>query len=369
MKLLFAIKTLTPAGGAEKVFCTLISELASRGHEVITITFDQPGSPAFYGLNQQIRRIDLGVGNSTGRARILETMRRVIELRKIVVKEQPHIAVGFMISMFVPLALAMIGLGIPMLGSEHIVPEYYRTRRLEYALFILVSPLMNKVTVLSEGIRASYPLPIRQRMIVIPNPISAPHGKANPGINKPHHVLLTVGRLNPQKDHATLLRAFAEIADAYPDWELKIIGEGALRQELEGLAKSLDLCDRIRMPGITRDIGTEYRNADVFVLSSRFEAFGLVTAEAMSYGLPVVGFADCPGTNELIDDGHTGLLVPRSNDRHKALAQALMTLLSNAELRVRLGTQGKSVISHKAAPEVVCDHWETILTEIATQEE
>lgn len=368
MRLLFAIKRLTAAaGGAERVLCAVCTELVRRGHDVTLVTFDRPGGDAFYPLDARIRRIDLGIGESERTARVWESLRRILALRRVVTRTKPQVAVGFMHSMFVLLAAAVAGCRIPVVASEHIVPEHYRGRPLQYALFIVVAPLLSKVTVLSEAIRIHYPWLIRRRMVVMPNPVMPAIGAARPESDKLRRVLLNVGRLDPQKDHGTLIRAFAALAEHHPDWELRIFGEGPLRKELERQVGALGLQERIRMPGTTRDIGAEYRQADAFVISSRYEAFGLVTAEAMSYGLPAVGFADCPGTNELIEDGVTGLLADGMPDRPTSLARQLESLMSNSALRRKLGDMGKAFVERRFSLALVGDRWEALLKQLGRE--
>lgn len=368
MRLLFAIKRLSSAiGGAERVLCAVCSGLAQRGHDVTVVTFDQPGGQPFYPLDVRVKRIDMGIGDSTRKARVGETLGRTFALRRIVMDEGPQVAVGFMHSMFVPLGFALAGTAIPVVGSEHIVPEHYRTRPLQYALLIVASSFLSKVTVLSESIRVRYPAPMRRKMVVMPNPVMTARGKADPGAEKARYVLLNVARLDTQKDHVTLLRAFAQIAVAYPNWELRIIGDGPLRGELENLVHELGLLKRVSMPGVTSEIGEEYRGADAFVISSRYEAFGLVTAEAMTYGLPAVGFADCPGTNELIQNGSTGLLAAAGPDRVKSLARELERLLSDPNLRRRLGDAGKLAIDRNFSAHHVCELWQGLLEKVCAK--
>jgi glycosyltransferase involved in cell wall biosynthesis len=364
MKLLFAIKSLTAIGGAERVFCVLVGELIRRGHEVIVVTFDRPGTPSFYPLNVSVRRLDLGIGNTGQRARFIETLCRIAELRNVVKSERPYVAVGFMHSMFVPLSLALIGLRVPVVGSEHIVPEHYGSRPLEFALFMISAPLLCKITVLSEAIRDRYPRLIRRRMIAMPNPVIAASGRARPADDKPCYILLSVGRLDPQKDQATLIQAFRNLAATWPEWNLKILGEGPLRGELLAKVESLGLEGRVILPGATSNIAAEYRDADVFVLPSRYEAFGLVTVEAMSYGLPVVGFADCSGTNELIEDGINGYLVVPAADRVASLAQVLARLFGDPSLRLRMGESGMRKVTRMGSIFSVGDLWENLLNTV-----
>jgi glycosyltransferase involved in cell wall biosynthesis len=367
VKLVFAIKRLaSTVGGAERVLCTVCSVLAERGHDVTLVSFDQPGEQAFYPMDARIKQLKLGIGDASSRARWGVTLRRMLALRRLMREQQPQAVVGFMHSIYVPLALALAGTSTPVLGSEHIVPEHYRTRPLQFALLVVASRFLARMTVLSDAIKARYPLPIRKRMVVMPNPVEVPVGQAALAADKPRRMLLSVGRLEVQKDHHTLLRAFAQLALGHPDWDLRILGEGALRTGLERAVRDLDLADRVCLPGVTADIGAEYRAADAFVISSRYEAFGLVTAEAMSYGLPVVGFADCPGTNELIQHGQTGLLVAAGADRASSLAAALERLMLDSSLRHQLGEAGRSAMADNYSAHRIGDLWEHLLVDVAT---
>lgn len=362
MKLLFAIKHLASAvGGAERVLCTICSELADRGHEVSIVTFDQPDGKPFYPLDERVKLIDLAIGNAARPAGIFETVKRMKALRHIATTEQPDVAIGFMHSMYIPMAFALFGTGIPTLGSEHIVPEHYRTRRFQFFLLVIAAKIIKKITVLSEAIRSSYPASVKAKMVVMPNPIEKPILQTDKVLSKSNCTLLNVGRLNKQKDHATLIQAFSKIAPDFPNLQLKIVGDGPLRKNLEELTEALDLQDKVTLPGVTKAMDTEYVSADIFVISSTYEAFGLVTAEAMSHGLPVVGFADCPGTNELIENNVSGVLVEPEDDRIEALADALSDLIRNPVLQERLGKAGQVKIKSLFSTEQVCDQWEALL--------
>lgn len=362
MKLLFAIKRLNDAaGGAERVLCSLCTELTKRGHEVVVVSFDDPDGKPFYGIDSQVRLIYMGIGNSNRPSQTIETIKRIILLRKLLVKEKPQVAIGFMHSMYVPLAIASVGTLIPIVGSEHIVIEHYFPRPLQFILLIISSFLLKKITTLSESIRDRYPYLIRKRMVVIQNPVELAVGKADHMATKEYFVILNVGRLDPQKDQITLIRAFSKIAFSNPRWNLRIIGDGPLRDDLISLVSSLGLSERIAIPGLSSNICEEYSSADLFVISSRYESFGLVTAEAMSYELPSVGFSDCPGTNELIKDGITGFLVDSAHDRSENLARKIEILIANPTLREAMGRSGRIEISSKYSIETVASLWEGLL--------
>jgi glycosyltransferase involved in cell wall biosynthesis len=366
MKLLFAIKRLEDmAGGAERVILQVIDGLhRDYGHDVTLITFDSPNALSFYHVPEGVKWIKLGIGDASRRAGWKDTIRRIWRLRSLVATSDSDILVPFQHSMFIPMVIASLCLGKPVIASEHIVPDHYKSRPLEYGLLILTGLFCRKITVLSEAIIKMYPRCLRSRMVAVPNPVETSSLPANL-LGKDRKILLSVGRLDPQKDQKTLIEAFAMIAPKFPDWDLKIIGEGKLREDLERQIQNLQMADRIYLAGLSRNIMSEYQNAQTFVLSSLYEAFGLATAEAMSAGLPVIGFADCPGTNELIQDGHNGILV-QVNDletRAQSLAQSLTHLLSDSDLRAKLGAKGREDMS-RLSPENVVRQWNVLLSEI-----
>ncbi len=358
MKIVFAVKTMLGAiGGAERVLAEVASGLAARGHKVTLISYDNSSAgESFYPLAPEVAQRRLGIGNAAAQATLKETLQRMVALRKAVLEEKPDIVIGFMHSMFVPLSFALIGTGIPVIGSEHIVPAHYKTRKLEFALFVLSSFFIDKITVLSETIRDSYPAILRGKMVVMPNPVKKPTGVAMGDAEK---MILNVGRLDPQKDQETLIRAFKLLADTHPAWGVKIIGEGALEQRLKSLIAELGLQGRVELVPQTKKIDDFYRSATIFALPSRYESFGLATAEAMSYGVPPVGFADCPGTSELIEDGRTGILV-EGGDRVEAFAEGLAQLMVSPESRAELGTNARNAIA-RFSPDAVVGGWEALL--------
>ncbi|WP_319520275.1 glycosyltransferase [uncultured Martelella sp.] len=148
--------------------------------------------------------------------------------------------------------------------------------------------------------------------------------------------ILSVGRLVPQKNHKDLLRAFSKIQQKYPDWRLKIYGDGELKDELMSFADELGLDPAGIFQGARSDIENAYKNATIFAFPSLFEGFGLAAAEAMSFGLPVVAFKECEGARNLFVDGESGLLVERDLSLD-ALTDALTRLVEDAAFREKLG--------------------------------
>lgn len=136
--------------------------------------------------------------------------------------------------------------------------------------------------------------------------------------------ILTVGNLKREKNHALLLRAFAQMSD--PAARLMIVGRGQCEAELRTLAADLGVADRVILPGF-QDPGPFYATADLFALSSDSEGFGNVLVEAMAHGLRIVS-TDCPtGPSEVLDKGRWGRLVPVGDAA--ALAQAMEVALAS----------------------------------------
>ncbi len=145
------------------------------------------------------------------------------------------------------------------------------------------------------------------------------------GIGFDHHIL-SVGTLKEQKDHATLIRAFALLPMTL-NAKLTILGEGGLRSELEALVQQLGLQGRVALPGFEVDPYPWYQTADLFVLSSRWEGFGSVIVEALECGVPVVS-TDCQsGPAEILENGRIGNLVPIQDP--EALAASISEALKN----------------------------------------
>lgn len=369
MKLLFAAKTLAApggAGGAERVLRDVTAGLAARGHEIVVLSFDPDDAPDFYAYPAGVLRLRAGDHAVAQRTSPLQMIERIRRSRAQVRAVTPDVAVGFMHSAYVMLSLALARSGIPVVGSEHIGFHHYRARPLEASLISLATINMVAMTAVSASIRQSFPWWIRRKMAVVPNPVDLLHRDLADVVGSAgRKLLLTVGRLEPQKDQATLIRAFHHLAGQFPDWNLRIVGEGSLRRDLERLAGSLGLADRVQFAGMVKQVEREYARAQLFVIPSLYESFGLVTAEALAHGLPAVGFRNCPGTNEVIHSEVNGILVEGAS-RVEALAEGLARLMDSSELRRRYASAAPGSVLQFGIGAVV-DAWEDLLTRIVAK--
>ncbi len=362
MKLVFVIKSLsTLGGGAERVFAEVVNGLHQRGHDVAVMTFESVSAQSFYRLDESVRRIDIGARGS-GK---LDQLALLPAARRAIVAASPDLVVAFMPSSYVPLAAALALSGMPLVASEHNVPERYGRQPGRWLSMLMSSALVRRFTAVSVQMQQAYPALIRKKMAVLPNPVTVdPDLQADVLGNHPEGgLIVSVGRLHKQKDHLTMIRAFALLAADFPGWRVRILGDGDERGSLEAEIARLGLAGRITLAGTVQNISAEYGAAQLYAVPSRYESFGLATVEAIAHGLPAIGFADCPGTNEIIKHGVNGVLVRAGADRAGPFATALRELMADPERRLALSSRVQDAGPHALG--VVLDQWEQFLRDVA----
>ena len=165
---------------------------------------------------------------------------------------------------------------------------------------------------------------------------------------------ITVGRLAEVKNHAMMLRAFAITVRAQPGARLRIIGDGPERQRLETQARELGIGERVEFLGFRSDVPRLLAEADVLLMSSRYEGVSIAILEAMCAGLPVIA-TRVGGVPETVQDGVTGLLVADNNS--EAMAQAMQELMTSEPERRRLGEGGQAMLQHEFSIDIVADRY------------
>jgi glycosyltransferase involved in cell wall biosynthesis len=170
--------------------------------------------------------------------------------------------------------------------------------------------------------------------------------------------VLAMGRLSPDKGFDLLLTAWSMAVERLPDWKLRIVGDGQLRDQLARQASTLGISTRVIFAPFSDDPFSLYSQCGIFVLSSRFEGLPFVLIEAMTCGAPCISF-DCPnGPREVIRNNVNGLLVPA--ERVDALASAIVKLGEDPILRLRLGNAARGV-SKPFSEQRVAARWHEVL--------
>ncbi|MGQ4489290.1 glycosyltransferase family 4 protein [Streptomyces sp. SAS_281] len=218
-------------------------------------------------------------------------------------------------------------------GQEHLTLDHHPPR-LRKALR-RAYPRLDAITPVTEADSAVYRRKMRLpgvRVQALPNSVPAPALAPADGRGR---IVVAAGRLAPVKRFDLLIDAFAAVAAAYPDWQLRIYGRGEERERLRALIDRLGLYNNVFLMGAVAPMEAEWVKGSIAAVTSDLESFGMAIVEAMSCGLPVVS-TDCAyGPGEIITDGEDGRLVP-VGDRN-ALADALLDLVGDDELRRGMG--------------------------------
>jgi glycosyltransferase involved in cell wall biosynthesis len=257
------------------------------------------------------------------------------------------------------------GSGVPLIAAEGQPPDVHLNKfdRIwqPYEYFGVMAG-MDAVQVLLEPFIDCYPEPIRERVTVIGNPIGGSPGEAG---RQRSPVLLGVGRFDePHKRFSLLIRAFEILSKDYPEWKLKLVGDGPYWDYYRALASRLGLKKRVVFTGSVADMGEHYAQAELLCLPSRYEGFGLVLAEAASYELPLAGFSSCVAARTLIAPGGGALA---EEDTPASLADALRPMMAMSSLQRRaMGQRAQAFFTEKYAPGKVFGAWDGLLESTVT---
>ncbi len=214
---------------------------------------------------------------------------------------------------------------------------------------------------LTQTLQDRFGVPAR-RVAHIPNGVDvAFFAPGEPGARAPGPVVLCVARLHPDKDHATLLRAFARLHPRRPDARLWLLGDGPMRSRLQALARDILPGDAVEFIPGKADVRPYLRQASVAALSSVREGLPNVVLEAMAAGLPVVA-TEVGGVPDCVVHGETGLLSPPGDA--EALAANLGRLLASFEVREAMGRAGRVRVERDFSYEAMARRHEAVFSEL-----
>jgi GalNAc-alpha-(1->4)-GalNAc-alpha-(1->3)-diNAcBac-PP-undecaprenol alpha-1,4-N-acetyl-D-galactosaminyltransferase len=360
---LYFFSLSNPAGGAERMICLLANELNDLGLTVHLISWDDEISGnLFYPINDGIKWHKLGFPNG-----MAGKIRRLSRLRNCLKSNSIRILVGFVMSGDKVVYAAAKMVGVKLVVAERNAPSLYFLRYRFWRRWncFLMLHMADIITVQFSSFANGYPQSLRSKIRTIPNPVTPCLNKAIPALPNPRgrYSVLMTGRLDGlQKRPAILVKAFCQIASKVPMWDLHIIGSGSERERLEAMVADSEFENRIFLENACKDILGRYSKAHLFVITSLWEGFPNALAEAMSAGLPVVGFAQADGVTDLIEDEKAGWLV-EGNGNESLFAQTLLQAMMNHKERTRRGTVATERMK-KYKPEVQFTHWLNLLNKL-----
>lgn len=372
MNLIYIAPFLHASGGLERTLSDKSDFLLTKGHKVMYVTYKQGHESFFYSQNASVRHSELACSLSSiyklpyySRLSAYHRLRHQFREKLHAVFEEfcPDILVVTVPNtedFIIDIMTVAKSFSVPVVIESHLAAKYHmKGKPFTEKIFCCLYPPIRAIRkadlfiALTEHDAQNWLKQGLKHVIVIPDPVSEYSSQLSV-VEKSHGRIIAVGRLFEQKRIDRLIEAFALIADKYPDWYIDIFGNGPLLADITALIESHHLQNRVHLNPATKQISSEYKSSQFFVLSSDYEGFGLVIIEAMACGLPVVS-TNCPfGPSEIIEDGVTGLLTKM--DVHD-LADKMEWMITHEEERHQMGIR-----AHKAAAryrkEIVMPQWE-----------
>jgi glycosyltransferase involved in cell wall biosynthesis len=366
MKLLYITNGINGAGGLERVLSVKASYLAEHyNYDVTILSLNNNDSDPFYLFSNKIKFVSINVSGN-----VLKYSSAYIKgIREQVNSIQPDsicVCDDGLKAFFIPQFLKT---NASIIYERHVSKEIEMNEnfnffkkisiKIKWMLMNWLAPYFSSFIVLTNGnVNEWKSLKNTQ---VIPNPLSFYPEQASTLQNKK---VIAVGKQGYQKGYDLLLKAWQKVALDKQDWQLEIYGKFDPKEKLNELANQLGISESVVFFPPTQQIEEKYLNASLFVLSSRFEGFGMVIIEAMACGVPCVSF-DCPhGPADIISHGEDGLLVP--NEDAEQLADALIEIIEHEQRRQAMGVAAKENVK-RYLPEHIMPLWDGLFKKLVNE--
>lgn len=325
-------------GGAQRVVSILCNHWSQHGYAVTLINTFTEKKINHFQLNKNVSLEYLSNNPFIPSNNFCNTLWKFIQLRKLIKSKNPNIVISFLTRVNVATALSSFGIKSSTIICERTWPPFASLDSRFFWIYRLIFRGVDKIIVQTDKSKIWLNKNFSSKHVdIIPNPIVYPlpeHGRSvNPDsiILKNKKVILASGRLHKFKQFDLLIKAFSNIKDNHPDWDLVILGDGEERNNLNQLTCNLEVVDRVIFPGKVGNMSEWYKRANMFVLSSVVEGFPNVLLEAMAYGLPCISFDCDTGPRDMIKHGVNGILV-NPNDKDIGLSNAIDKIISNGNL-------------------------------------
>jgi glycosyltransferase involved in cell wall biosynthesis len=312
------------SGGAEKVLATVVNNIGS--YEVILITFDESRDQFFFKINNSVRVI-LCKSRLKFQLRFFDYLICI----KHLVSLRPDSVIVFNASCYIPLSFFSKFYTSKYIASEHSTYKFFEGSLFRRALLYLSHFFISKYTMLSDNVRLTFPNYVQSKSLIFENPVSYKKIIKSKKLKNSFN-LLNIGRLSEEKNHIALIDAVALVLpEISANLTVSIYGEGPLKESLIRRIHERGLGSVVTIYKPVPDLSEVFCQADLFIMPSHYEGFGLAAAEALACGIPVVGYDCCLGLRAFVIDGYNGLLISANSNNHQELAKAIINLLTDRD--------------------------------------
>lgn len=363
MKLLYITNAINGSGGLERVLSVKASYLTEKmEYEVHILTLNNGHHKLFYDFSQRIVLHDIEVSGNP----FLYVKKYVQGIKNTIQNVKPTMIIvcdDGLKAFFLP---TILGTSIPIIYERHVSKTIEIGKnfsiwklivaKLKMKTMDVLAGSFSKFIVLTNGNKKEWK---NNNLQVIPNPLPFyPNEQAVLSAKK----VIAVGKQSYQKGYDRLLKSWQKVHEKNPDWQLEIYGKFDASQGLEPLAKSLGIENNVQFFEPSNTIQEHYLESSIYVMSSRFEGFGMVLIEAMACGVPCVSF-DCPfGPGDIISNGKDGFLVENGNT--DSLAEQLNLLIEHPALRLEMGQQARQNVK-RFLPDSIMEQWDQLFKSLA----
>lgn len=333
------------SGGAERVVSVLTPSFADHYESVKLCLWAT--KPVFYQIDRRVSVIDIEKESGSK-----STLKKIIWFRHYILSESPDIILSFLYPWSMKVMTSLLFTKTTVIVAERQDPRFVRggwlIKTLRHLLYLRAKGILVQTNENKKYYRGS----LNKKTYAIYNPV----GMSNEWVGKAlttakENTIITVGRLNPAKNHILLINAFSLFVKKYPHYKLLIYGEGPLKDEIENYIRRKGLEDCVILKGAIKEVFSHMISAKVFVLSSIYEGMPNALIEAMCLGLPCVS-TRVSGATELIKQGINGILI--DNDEQQ-LAKALETLIDDS-YSSRLAKNASQLYS-QVELDTICNQW------------
>ncbi|HKL42455.1 MAG TPA: glycosyltransferase family 4 protein [Clostridia bacterium] len=354
--ILFIISSLG-FGGAERVVSELANYFSKEDIKVSILLISNNNISYDIDLNV---KIIYGSNQIDGKNRISDFFSRINLIRKYVKLIQPDITISFLSAINIYSCLAIGFSKKKLIVSERNDPKRSPAQKIKRLVRNIVYYLSDGYVFQTDEARNYFSSKIKNKGVVIANPIKPNLPDVYNGVRAKK--IVAVGKLEEQKNHSLLIKAFKLIADDFKDYKVEIYGEGQERNKLEKLISELNLNNRVLLMGRNNDVHERIKDASLYVLSSHYEGMPNALMEAMALGLPCIA-TNCSGggPKTLITNRVNGILI--KNDGEVALSKEIAFVLQNAQISKKLSNEA-TLVRNDFSIDIIGGLWLDYITKI-----